>query len=119
MNEISFPPKPPPRKHSRLGIVSCIIAILVFLIVIGDIAIVLRLQKNPTVLQDFEVIDPVLTCLTAILAMAGLGLGIAAVVRKEKKGAFRYIGLIFNALFLLGIFGLYVINIALMRVAGG
>jgi hypothetical protein len=119
MTDKSLSPSPP-SKHSRLGIASYILAILANLIVIGDMAIVLRLQKNPTVVQNFAVIDPMLTWLTAILATAGLGLGIAAVVRKEKKRVFGYSGLIVNGLVLLGIFSLYVINaLVLMRAAGG
>jgi hypothetical protein len=113
-------PPSKPTKHSLLGIASYIIAILTNLIVIGDITIALRLQKNPTAVQDFALIDPMLTWLTAILAMAGLGLGIATVVRKEKNRLLGRLGLIFNGLFLLGIISLYLINaITLMRGGGG
>jgi hypothetical protein len=119
MSDKSLSPSPL-SKHSRLGIASYILAILAILIVIGDVAIVLRLQKNPTVVQNFAVIDPMLTWLTAILAMAGLGLGIAAVVRKEKRKVFGYSGLVVNSLVLLGILSLYGINaFALMRGTGG
>jgi hypothetical protein len=119
MSDKSLSPSPP-SKHSRLGIASYILAMLAILIVLGDMVVVLRLQKNPTVVQNFAVIDPMLTWLAAILAMAGLGLGIAAVVRKGKKRVFGYSGLIVNGLVLLGIFSLYVINaIVLMRAAGG
>ena len=116
----NVPPLAAPIKHSRLGIASYILAILAILIVIGDMAVVLRLQKDPTVVQNFAGIDPMLTWLTAILAMTGLGLGIAAVVRKEKKRLLGYSGLIVNGLVLLGIFSLYAINaVAWLRVAGG
>ena len=116
----NFLPLSTSSKHSRLGIASYILAILALLIIIGDMLIVLRLQKNPTVVQNFAVIDPMMTWLTGILAMAGLGLGIAAVDRKEKKRTFGYSGLIANSLVLLGILSLYLINaFALLRVAGG
>lgn len=120
MPNTNFPPLSAPTKRSWLGIASCIIAIIAALIVIGDVAIVLRLQKNPTIVQNFAGIDPLLTWLTAILAMLGLGLGIAAVIRNGKKGVLvGWVGLIVNGLFLLGIFSLYAINaFALMRAAG-
>jgi hypothetical protein len=114
------PPPSKPTKQSHLGIASYIIAILTNLIVIGDVAIALRMQENPNAVQDFALIDPLLTWLTAILAMAGLGLGISAVLRKEKKKLLGRLGLIFNGLFLLGILSLYIINaITLMRGGGG
>ena len=69
--------------------------------------------------QNFAVLDSVLTCLAAILALVGLGLGIATVVQKETRRIFGLLGLVFNGLFLLAICILYVINLfALMRVAG-
>lgn len=61
----------------------------------------------------------VLTCLAAILTLVGLGLGLAAVIRKEAKRVFGILGLVLNGLFLLVICVLYVINVfALMRAGG-
>lgn len=100
-----------PMKHSRPGIASFILAFITTLIVIGDVGFVLRLQNDPSAVQNFTIIDPTLTWLTVILSTAGLGLGITAVVQEKKNKLFGLVGLIFNGLFLLGIGSLYVINV--------
>ena len=99
---------------------SFFLAALAVLIVTVDVASVLRLQKDPAVIQNFSVIDPMLTGLAAFLTVAGIGLGIPAVVQKKKNRFFGFVGLVFNGLFLLGIGSLYVLNgIALLRGGGG
>ena len=120
MFKTKFSPASLLRKYSHLGIDSVILAIIAGLIVIGDVAVVLRFQNSPSVVRNFAVFDPVLTWLTAILAMAGVGLGLAAVVRKEKRRVVSWIGLIFNGLYFLGILSLYLIDaFTLMKVARG
>ena len=107
------------KKYSRRGLASFFLAIVVVLIVIVDVASVLNLQRDQSAVQNFSMIDPLLTGLAALLTMAGVGLGIAAVVQKKKNRFFGFVGLVFNGLFLLGIGGLYVINaIALVRGGG-
>jgi hypothetical protein len=108
------------KKYSRMGIASFILAIITPLIVIGDAAIVLRLQNDQAIVQNFIVIDPLLTWLMVFLIVAGLVLGIAGVFQKEKNRLFGFIGLFFNGLFLLGICSLYIINVLdFMKSSGG
>ena len=119
MNDTNLPPKPPPTKHSRLGIASSIIAVLAFVMIGGYIGAALLLRKQPGIVQDFVALDSALTCQAAILALVGLGLGIATVVQKRTRRIFGFLGLVFNSLFLLAICVLYIINLfALMRAAG-
>jgi len=117
--KVLFRPRFEYKKYSRLGIFSFILALLIALIIIGDIITVLRLQNDPTSVQSFRVLDPLITWLMAFLAFAGIVLGIAAVVQKQKKRLFGLVGLIFNGVFLMGIFSLYILNtIAFWRAAG-
>jgi len=120
MFKTGFSPASLLNKYSRLGLSSFFIATIISLIVIGYLAVVLRMQNNPSAVQSFAASDPVMTCLMPIMALAGLGLGIAAIVQKQKNRLFGFVGLIVNSLFILGIFSLYVINLlTLMSTAGG
>jgi hypothetical protein len=118
--KIKYSPVTVLKKYSRLGLASFFMAMTVAGIVIGDLAIILRMQNTPLVVQNFTVIDPLLTCLVAILTMAGLVLGFVAVVQRQKNRLFGFVGLIFNGLFLVGIFSLYAINVvAMVKGTGG
>ena len=120
MFKTGFSPASLLRKYSRLGLSSFFIAMIIALIVIGYLAVVLRMENTPSAVQSFAAIDTIVTCLIPIMTLAGLGLGIAAVVQKQKNRLFGFVGLIVNSLFMLGIFSLYVINIlTLTRTAGG
>jgi hypothetical protein len=117
--DIGFPPPPPApemRKHSRLGIASFIISMVVVLIIFGDIALALGLSGGISVPQSYAGVDTALTCASALLAAVGLVLGIVAVTRKNTKKVFGILGLVFNALIVLGICALIGINI--MSIAG-
>jgi len=61
-------------------------------------------------------VDSALTCVSALVALAGLALGIAAVARKNTKKVFGILGLVFNALIVLAICAMIGINI--MSAAG-
>jgi hypothetical protein len=104
------------RKHSRLGIASFIISMVVVLIIFGDIALALGLSGGISVPQSYAGVDTALTCASALLAAVGLVLGIVAVTRKNTKKVFGILGLVFNALIVLGICALIGINI--MSIAG-
>jgi hypothetical protein len=106
------------RKYSRLGLASYVLVIVTALIIIGDLTLFLRFS-NTLVTEYFKGIDLVATLLAAGVALAGIILGFAAVVQKQKKRLFGIIGLIFNSLFLLTIFTLYISNaVAFWRLAG-
>jgi len=106
------------RKYSRLGLASYVLVIVTALIIIGDLTLFLRFS-NTLVTEYFKGIDLVATLLAAGVALAGIILGFAAVVQKQKKRLFGIIGLIFNSLFLLTIFTLYASNaVAFWRLAG-
>jgi magnesium-transporting ATPase (P-type) len=114
----SLTPPPRPVKHSWLGIASFMLAVLSIVIISADVLVIWYFRKNES-MQSFATIDTILTFLTAILALVGLGLGITAVVRKSKRSLFGVLGLALNGLFLLVICIFYTISvIALMRAGG-
>lgn len=109
------------RQYSRLGIASFGVAILAALIVIADISAGLGAKGDPAaVVQSYQALDVWLTWLTALLAFAGVVLGIACVAQKQRKRLFGLVGLIVNGLFLVAIFSLYLVNaVGFLRLAGG
>ncbi len=119
MTELNYPPLPTPpvaMKHSTLGIISFVLALVAFLVFCIDLIIVLAMgDKNPANLT-FNPIDTVLSCMAGFIALVGLALGIAAVVDKKKKKLFGILGLVFSALYLLAYCVLIGIN--LIRLAG-
>ncbi len=99
------------RQYSRLGIASFVAAILAALIVIVDISLGLHAKNDATTtIQSFQSLDVWLTWLTALMAFAGIIMGLAAVAQKQRKRLFGLVGLIVNALFLVAIIGLYMVN---------
>ncbi len=117
MYDINYPPPPPPPlpaapKHSVLGIVSFILAILAVTIFCGGVAIYLALGGPGNPPEGFQSIDTIISCGAGFLALVGLGLGIAAVVQKNTKKLFGILGLIFNALYLLAYCVIIVFNLA-------
>jgi hypothetical protein len=113
MYDTPFTPPPPPaaQKHSRLGIVSLVLAILAMLVMCVDVVIVLGLTGGTNISTEVQYLDTAFSCIAAIAALTGLGLGIAAVSRKDAKKLFGILGLVFNALYLLGYCGLVGYNV--------
>jgi hypothetical protein len=112
--DTSFPPSPPPpelRKQSPLGTASFIMAIVAAVIICGDIALAFGISGGLSVSEGYTWIDTALTCVSSVVALTGLGLGIAAVAQKNTKKVFGILGIIFNALIVLGICSLIGINI--------
>ncbi len=109
------------RQYSRLGIASFVIAILAALVVIADISLGMGAKGDSTaVVQSYQALDVWLTWLTALAAFAGIILGLAAVVQKQRKKLFGWVGLVVNGLFLVAIFGLYLVNaVGFMKFALG
>jgi ABC-type polysaccharide/polyol phosphate export permease len=109
-----IPPSPPPppaaQKHSTLGIVSLVLAILAMLIMCVDVVIIMGITGGTNISTEVGYLDAALSCLAAIMALTGLGLGIAAVSRKDAKKLFGILGLVLNGLYLIGYCGLVGIN---------
>lgn len=121
-SNLSYSPPPPaepsietvPQKHSTLGIISFVLAILAMLIICFDLVLVFSLSGGLMVDQAYNWIDTALSCLGGITALVALGLGIAAVMQKNTKKTFSILGIVFSALFLVGycaIIGFNVIRI--------
>lgn len=107
------------RSYSRLGFASFLLAIFSGLIVIADMTLGLHYQSDAGVIPTLQKLDVWLTWLAALLALAGIVLGIAAVAQKEKKRFFGLAGLVVNGLFLLGIVSLYIQDAAAFWIAAG
>jgi hypothetical protein len=96
-------------KHSGLGIASFIIAILsgifdfVFFVIVGLIG-----ANDPSIDETSPVAMVVGLILFAAVGFTfiGLGLGIVGVVLPNRNKLFPWLGLVFNALVLLGVVGL-------------
>ena len=114
------PPPPPPlpgeQKHSKLGIASFVLAIIALMVVCGDVALAVAMSGGLNVSQNYAPVDTALTCAAALIALVGVGLGIAAVVQKNTKKLFGILGLVFSGLIVLGICGLMGVN--LLTLAG-
>jgi hypothetical protein len=117
---LPFPPVPSqasPQKQSRIGITAFVLGILSalflcigFIISIGY-GVSLGLN-NPSMIDPASLVDQtspaiiassVFIYCTPVISLIGVGLGIAAVVQKKDKKTLGTIGLILNALMLLGV----------------
>jgi len=126
-NFSSFPepaaPPPVEQKQSKLGIAAFVLGILALLIFCVAFIISFSYgfslavdnpnstpgmidQSNPAI-----VIASVLFCCSPVFSLAGMGLGIAAVVQKTEKKTFGIIGLVINSLIVLSICGLFIIGL--------
>ncbi len=125
MYDSSFPPPPqiPPdtRVHSKVGIASFgigIVAVLIFclafLLAFGYGFFMIA--QNPTfqVDQNSSTILALglLICISPLLSLIGVGLGIGAVLQKNDKKLFGIIGLVLNLLIILVFCVLAVIGFA-------
>lgn len=115
MDEMPFTPPPPPpvtRKHSPLGIVSFVLSILsiglicIFLIyayIIGNSGTAITTQASVSVW--------VFICVISLFSLVGLGLGIAAVIQPASSKVFGVLGLVFNALVMIGFCILLILSV--------
>ena len=121
MNEPSYPTTPPDMlppldkpKTPILGIISLICAILsgILFCLIFVVAGVFVSQVNPNQL-DYQTLGNlgigvlVLMCGSVVVALAGVGLGIAAVLQKDTSKVFGIIGLVLSAIMLLAECGIF------------
>jgi len=95
-----------PLRHSGPGVASFVLAIGAGL-VLGILILVAAVieASRPGALQPDgpgEVALGLVACFALLLAMIGVGLGIAGVFQKHRKIVFAVIGLVFNGLVLLG-----------------
>jgi hypothetical protein len=114
-----IPPPPPPveQKQSIMGIISLVLAVIASIIMCVDVALIAGITGGTNIIPETRLLDAGLSCIAAIIAITGLGLGIAAVIQKNTKRVFPILGLVFNGLYLLGYCGLVAIN--LFNIAGG
>ncbi len=119
----SYPPppleaaaEPAPQKHSTLGIISFVLAILAMLVICIDMVIIFSLSGGLQVNPAYNTIDVAFSCFSGILALAALGLGIGAVTQKNTKKIFGILGLVLSALFLVGY--CLIVGLNLIRVMG-
>ena len=119
-------------KHSRLGIASFVIAILVVLailaLVIGGPLVISSSEGfdpqsfDPADPQSIDPSDPAIIALQVLglgfivgvlLSFVGLGLGIAGIIQRRRKRLFAVIGAVLNGLVVLGVIVLVVLTVAL------
>jgi hypothetical protein len=108
-----------PLKHSGLGVASFIIAIGagVMIAIVVFLAAVIE-SRQPGALDALDHDSPGAmalggaACFAFLLAIIGVGLGIAGVCQRERKTVFAIIGLVLNGLILLGGGCLVLIGIA-------
>ena len=127
MNDSSFPPPittlppPPPdlKKHSSIGIVAFVMGILDILGVCLMFGLSLYSQDAPANTSDTltSVVGFMAICLV-IVSIVGVVLGIIGVVQKAQSKVFAIIGLVLNALVLLGICVIMAIGMAALGSLG-
>ncbi len=110
--------EPSPQKHSVLGIISFVLALLAMLIICVDMVIIFSLSGGLQVNPAYNWIDTAFSCLAGIMALVALGLGIGAVVQKNTKKVFGILGIVFSALFLIGYCVIIGINLIGVMAAG-
>jgi len=111
---------PGTQKHSKIGIASFVIGIVATLIFCLVILLAFGYgftmamqnpyfqvnQSSPTILAL-----GLLMCVSPILSLVGVGLGIGAMAQKNEKKLFGIIGLVLNLLVILVFCGLFVYGI--------
>jgi hypothetical protein len=120
MYDSSFPPPvvppPPPAasKHSKLGIISFILAIVSILLVCLFFIFAYWLGSSSVSGGGVTVVGWVFICLISIATVTGVVLGIIALTQQAQSKVFGILGLVFNALILIGfcVFMLFAVVLA-------
>lgn len=106
-----------PKKHSGLGISSFIISIITAIIVFALIVMAgIMESRSPGGMDEEAPQTMVLGCFILaglLMYLIGIGLAIGGLCQTSRNRLFAVLGLIFNILFSLGIFGLMVIGLAM------
>ena len=97
----SLPPESVMLRHSKAGIVSCVIACLSFINIIvttgGCVDNCNDLGYNPEAIKIISVISIV----GAVISLIGITTGIIGIVQPNRKKHFAILGLIFNTIMLI------------------
>jgi TRAP-type C4-dicarboxylate transport system permease small subunit len=96
-------------RHSKLGIISFVLSIIsVFLVCLFLVFAYMLGNNNLATNNGTTAIGWVFICLIGLSNLTGIGLGIAALTQKVQNKIFGILGLVFNALILIG-FCLFII----------
>ena len=102
--------------HSGIGIASFIAGIVALLMTFGAIALmvvaVAGARHAPEPPQKVVVLTGLIILGAGLIALIGVGLGIGGCCQTDRKKVFAIVGLVINALLLLGIIGLMLVGLA-------
>ena len=104
-----------PARHSGVGVASFVLSILSGIGLFAVIVAAAVLQSSrPGVLNDEKSAEAIVVGAVvlgdALLALIGAGLGIACVMQREHKRIFGTLGLVFSAMVLLSVAGLFILG---------
>ena len=104
-------------KHSGLGIASFILSLIAGVEIFTMVVIAgVMAAQSPAGIDEHSpeaIIVGSFLCGGAALLLVGLGLGIAGVLQRNRKKIFGILGLVFNALIVIGLLTLFAIGIAM------
>lgn len=113
----AYGPRAAPKRHSRLGIASFVLAAAAGLFMFALVAVAGVIEVSTPGGMDEEspaaIVIGLLFILGGLLCLAGLGLGVAGLFDGNRKRVFSVLGLTFNALTILGVLGLLALGLAL------
>jgi hypothetical protein len=103
-------------KHSGLGIASFMLAIGAGVMMVILILVAVVIEASQPGAFDAQLPSAMVVglgfCFAILLAVMGIGLGIAGVCQKHRKTVFAILGLVFNGLIIVGVGCLALIGIA-------
>ena len=104
-------------RHSGLGIASFVIALFSGVMEMGLIVIAgVMAETTPGgVNEESPQVILLGLCLLggAALSLLGIGLGIGGLLQSNRKAVFAVLGIVFNAMVILGVLGLFVLGMAM------
>jgi hypothetical protein len=121
MYDTSFTPPPVGEKpkHSPLGIASFVASLVALLTMCGFFAFSYIIgSQGATNSQSMGIVAWVFICTLGLSTLAGIGLGIAAVVQKGTNKVFGILGLVFSSLLLLGFCLLMLFGVGIIALVG-
>ncbi|NQU23626.1 MAG: hypothetical protein HQ567_20275 [Candidatus Nealsonbacteria bacterium] len=104
-------------RHSGLGIASFVLALFCGVMEVGLIVVAGIMEGSTPGGIDEEAPEVILLglCLLggAVLSLLGVGLGIGGLLQSNRKVIFAVLGVLFNAMVILGVLGLMVLGMAM------